>query len=67
MPIAETDIRHTHWIGKPRDAGQKLRPIIVNSVRYNDRKNAFNRKITKSKKVCNYGEFNSHSFERVGK
>ena len=34
----------THRIGKPRDAVQKSRPIIVKFVRYNDRKNVFNRK-----------------------
>ena len=44
LSITEADIKRTHWIGKPRDAGQKLRPINVNFVRYNDIKNAFNRK-----------------------
>ena len=29
--------------GKLRDSSQKLRPIIVKFVRYNDRKNVFNR------------------------
>ena len=29
--------------GKLRDSRQKLRPIIVKFVRYNDRKNVFNR------------------------
>ena len=31
-------------MGKPRDIGQKSRPIIIKFVRYNDRKNIFNRK-----------------------
>ena len=44
LAITEVDIECTHTIGKPRDVGQKLRPIIVKFVRYNDRKNVFNRK-----------------------
>ena len=44
MSITEADIERTHRIGKPRDSGQKSRPIIVKFVRYNDRKNVFNRK-----------------------
>ena len=44
LAITEVDIECTHRIGKPRDVGQKLRPIIVKFVRYNDRKNVFNRK-----------------------
>ena len=44
LPITEADVKHTHRIGKPRDAGQKSRPIIVKLVRYNYRKNIFNRK-----------------------
>ena len=44
MAITEVDIERTHRIGKPRDVGQKSRPIIVKFVRYNDRKNVFNRK-----------------------
>ena len=44
LPITEADIERTHWIGKPRDTGQKSRPFIVKFVRYNDRKNVFNRK-----------------------
>ena len=44
LSITEADIERTHRIGKPKDAGQKLRPIIVKFVRYNDRKNIFNRK-----------------------
>ena len=44
LAITEVDIKHTHRIGKPRDVGQKSRPIIVKFVRYNDRKNVFNRK-----------------------
>ena len=31
-------------MGKPRDIGQKSRPIIVKFVRYHDRKNVSNRK-----------------------
>ena len=37
-------ITSAHRIGNPRDVGQKLRPIIVKFVRYNDRKTVFNRK-----------------------
>ena len=44
LAITEVDIKHTHRIGKPRYVGQKSRPIIVKFVRYNDRKNVFNRK-----------------------
>ena len=44
LSITEADIECTHWIGKLRDAGQKLRPIILKFVRYNYRKNVFNRK-----------------------
>ena len=44
MSITEAGIERTHRIGKLRDSGQKLRPIIVKFVRYNDRKNVFNRK-----------------------
>ena len=44
LSITVADIEHTPRIGKPRDAGQKLRPVIVKFVRYNDRKNVFNRK-----------------------
>ena len=51
---------------KERDAGQKSRSIIVKFVKYNDRKNVFNKKKeTKRKEYCNYGEFNSHSNEKV--
>ena len=39
LSITAADIEHTHWIGKPRDSGQKSRPIS-----YNDRKNVFKRK-----------------------
>ena len=44
LSITEADIERTHQVGKPRDAGQKSRPIIVKFVRYNDRKNVINRK-----------------------
>ena len=44
LAITEVDIERTHRIGKPRDVSQKSRPIIVKFVRYNDRKNVFNRK-----------------------
>ena len=44
MSITEADIERTHRIGKLRDPGQKSRLIIVKFVRYNDRKNVFNRK-----------------------
>ena len=44
MSITEADIKRTHRIGKLRDPGQKSRLIIVKFVRYNDRKNVFNRK-----------------------
>ena len=43
LAITEVDIERTHRIGKPRDVDQKPRPI-VKFVRYNDRKNVFNRK-----------------------
>ena len=59
LSIAEANIEHVHRIGKPRDASQKLRHIIVNFVKYNDRKNVFNRKKPKRKEYCNYGEFNT--------
>ena len=44
LAITEVDIECTHRIEKPRDVGQKPRPIIVKFVRYNNRKNVFNRK-----------------------
>ena len=44
LSITEADIECTHPIGKPRDAGEKSIPIIFKLVRYNDRKNIFNRK-----------------------
>ena len=65
LSITEADIERTHPTGKPRDAGQKSRPIIAKFVRY-DRKNVFNRKKEiKRKEYCNYGEFNSHSNEKI--
>ena len=42
LATTEVDIERTHRIRKPRDVGQKSRPIIVKFVRYNDRKNVFN-------------------------
>ena len=65
LSITEADIERAHRIGKPRDAGPKSRPIIVKFVKYNDRKDALNRKKTIRKKYCNYGKFNSHSNEKV--
>ena len=44
LAATEADIEHTHRIGKPKDVCQKSRPIIVKFVRYNDRKNVFNKK-----------------------
>ena len=44
LAITEVDIECTHRIGKRRYVGQKSRPILVKFVRYNDRKNVFNRK-----------------------
>ena len=44
LATAEVDIERTHRIRKPRDVGQKSRPIIVKFVAYNDRKNVFDRK-----------------------
>ena len=44
LSIIEVDIELIHQIGKPRDAGEKSRATIVKFVRYNDRKNVFNRK-----------------------
>ena len=40
----EVDIERTHRIEKLRDVGQKSRPIVVEFIRFNDRKNVFNRK-----------------------
>ena len=66
LSIAEADNERTHPIWKPRDVGRKSRPIIVKFVRYNGRKNVFNRKKeTKRKEHCNYREFDSHSSEKV--
>ena len=44
LAATEVDIECTHRRGKPRDVGQKSRPIIVKFVRYNNRKNVFNKK-----------------------
>ena len=44
LSITGADIECTHRIGKPRDVGQKLRPIIIKFVWHNDKKNIFNRK-----------------------
>ena len=44
LAATEADIERTHRIGKPKDVCQKSRPIIVKFVRYNDRKNVFNKK-----------------------
>ena len=44
MSSTEGDIERNYRIRKPRDAGQKSRPIIFKFVRYNDRKDVFNRK-----------------------
>ena len=44
MSVTEPDIESTHRVGKSRDSGQKLRPIIIKLVRYNDRNNVFNTK-----------------------
>ena len=51
LSITEADIERTHRIGKPGDAGQKSRPIIVKFGKYNDRKNVFNRKKLKGKNI----------------
>ena len=51
LVITEVDIERTHRIGKPRDVGQKSRPIIVKFVRYNDRKNVFNRACDKNGRI----------------
>ena len=42
--ITEADIERTHRVGKPRDAGQKSRPIITKFVRCDAKKSVFNRK-----------------------
>ena len=65
LSVTEANIEPTHRIGKPTDASQKSRSMIVKFVRYNDRKNIFNRTKTKKKNYCNYGEFNSHSNKKV--
>ena len=44
LSITEAYIERTHRIEKLRDSSQKLRPIIVIFVKYNDKKNVFNRK-----------------------
>ena len=44
MAITEVDIERTQRIGKPRDAGQKSKHMILKFVRHNDRKNVFNSK-----------------------
>ena len=44
LSVTEANIEPTHRIGKPTDASQKSRSMIVKFVRYNDRKNVFNRK-----------------------
>ena len=44
LTITTADIERSHQIGKPRDAGQKLRHIIIKFFWSSDRKNAFNRK-----------------------
>ena len=63
LAVTEVDIEPIHRVGNPRDVGQKSRPIIVKFVRYNDRKNVFNRnkKLKGKKEYLNYGEFNSHA------
>ena len=43
LSITDADIERTHWIERPKDAGQKSRPITVKFANYNDRKNLFNR------------------------
>ena len=65
LSVIETDIERTHRIEKPRDPGQKSRPIIVKFVRCSDRKNVFTRKKTKRKEYCNYRKFDSHSNKEV--
>ena len=52
LELSITDIERTQRIGKPRDAGQKSRPINVEFVRYNDRKSIFNRKKLKAKNIA---------------
>ena len=66
LAVTEVDIEPIHRIGNPRDVGQKSRPIIVKFVRYNDRKNVFNRnkKLKGKKEYLSYGEFNSHANEK---
>ena len=51
LATAEVDIERTHRIRKPRDVGQKSRPIIVKFVRYNDRKNVFNTACDKNGRI----------------
>ena len=63
--INKADIESTHRIGKPRDSGQKSRPIIVKFVRYNDRKNVFNRK--KKLKRKNIAAIDSLTATRIKK
>ena len=72
LTITEVDIEHTHRIGKPRDVGQKSRPIIVKFVRYHDRKKNLKEKnisiteslsVTRMKKLKEAKEI--HSFKNV--
>ena len=51
LAITGVDIERTHRIGKPRDVGQKSRPIIVKFVRYNDRENVFNTAFDKNGRI----------------
>ena len=44
LSITAADTNRTNQIGKPRDAVQTTRPIIIKFVRYNNRKNVLNRK-----------------------
>ena len=43
LSITAVDTKRTNRIGKQRDAGQTTRPIIIKFVRYNNRKNVYNR------------------------
>ena len=44
LSITKANLKRTHQIEKSRDPAQKSRTIIVKFVKYNNRKNVFNRK-----------------------
>ena len=51
LDINDSDIDRTHRIENPRNTDEKPRPIVIKLVRYNDRKNIFDSKKVKGKKI----------------